>query len=114
MKSKIKATNIQASVSSSVIGSFSGEVLDSNITNKNGLDITAEVMQNVFESEDYKEGIENGWFIGFLGHPEDPDCQDFEHACIVMTEGHIDDDGKCYVVFCITPKVFSQQIIFLY
>ena len=110
MKSKIKATNIQASVSSSVIGSFSGEVLDSNITNKNGLDITAEVMQNVFESEDYKEGIENGWFIGFLGHPEDPDCQDFEHACIVMTEGHIDDDGKCYGTFNLIDTPVGQIV----
>ena len=25
----------------------------------------------------------DGWFIGFLGHPEDPNCMDFRNGCIV-------------------------------
>lgn len=83
----------------SVIGVFEGECADSNITNLNGLDITREVWENVFNSDDYQAAIKNGFYIGFLGHPEDPNCQDFEHACIVMTEGHIDDNGKVYGKF---------------
>lgn len=84
---------------SAVLGTFEGECADSNITNKNGLDITREVWEHVFDSDEYQEGIKLGHFIGYLGHPDDPGAQDFEHACIVMTEGHIDDDGKVYGKF---------------
>ena len=100
-----KITNIKAaayeepeeSKDSSILGTFEGECADATITNLNGLDITREVWENVFASDEYARGIKFGWFIGFLGHPEDnPDCQDFEHGCIVMREGHIDDDGKVY------------------
>lgn len=82
-----------------ILGVFEGECADSNITNKNGLDITRPVWENVFNSEEYKTAIELGHLIGFLGHPEDPGCQDFEHACIVMTEGSIDDEGKVHGKF---------------
>lgn len=77
-----------------VIGTFEGECGDATVTNNNGLDIEREVWETLFASDDFKKGIELGWYIGFLGHPKDPDCMDFEHACIVMTEGHITDDGK--------------------
>lgn len=84
---------------STVIGVFEGECADSNITNENGLDITRPVWEVVFSSEEYKRAIEMGWYIGFLGHPDDPGCMDFEHACIVMTEGHIDANGKVHGKF---------------
>lgn len=90
---------IIASSTYNILGTYEGEVLDTNITNKNGIDITRAVMESVFKSEDYKQGIENGWFIGFLGHPEDPNCMDFEHGCIVMTDGYIDDNGKVHGKF---------------
>lgn len=83
----------------SVIGTFEGECADSNITNENGLDITRPVWENIFSSESYQQAIELGWYIGFLGHPDDPGCMDFRNACIVMTEGHIDDNGKVYGKF---------------
>lgn len=83
----------------SVIGIFEGECADSNITNENGLDITRPVWENIFSSESYHQAIELGWYIGFLGHPDDPGCMDFRNACIVMTEGHIDDNGKVYGKF---------------
>lgn len=76
-----------------ILGKFKGECADAGMTNKNGVDITYDVWNNVFNSEDYKTGIELGHYIGFLGHPEDPACQDFEHACIVMTDGSITDDN---------------------
>lgn len=83
-----------------IIGKYSGECADANITNLNGLDISYDVWKNVFSSEEFDKGLQYGWYIGFLGHPEgDPGCQDFEHACIVMTEGHIDDSGKVYGEF---------------
>ena len=81
------------------MGHFDGECADANITNLNGLDITREVWENVFNSDEYKQAIELGWYIGFLGHPEDPNCMDFEHACIVMREGHIDENGKVFGKF---------------
>lgn len=83
----------------SVIGIFEGECADSNITNENGLDITRPVWENIFSSESYQQAIELGWYIGFLGHPDDVNCMDFRNACIVMTEGRIDDNGKVYGKF---------------
>ena len=82
-----------------VLGTFTGECADAMVTNENGLDIPREVWETVFASELYQQGIDLRWYIGFLGHPEDPGCMDFEHACIVMTEGHIDQDGKVYGTF---------------
>lgn len=82
-----------------VLGTYEGECADASITNKNGLDITRPVWENVFASDDYKQAIELGWYIGFLGHPEDPNCMDFRNACIVMRSGRIDDDGKVYGTF---------------
>ena len=79
-----------------VIGTYEGECADANITNLNGLDITRDVWENVFNSDEYKNAISKGWYIGYLGHPEDPGCQEFKNACIVMREGHIDDSGKVY------------------
>lgn len=105
MKSNKKITSAEESQDiskSAIIGTYEGECADANITNLNGLDITREVWENVFNSDVYKQAIENGWYIGFLGHPEgedSADCQDFRKACIVMTEGHIDDNGKVYGKF---------------
>lgn len=85
---------------SAILGHYEGECADANITNLNGLDITREVWEHVFESDEYKKAITSGWYIGYLGHPQDdPDCQDFRKACIVMREGHIDNNGKVYGKF---------------
>ena len=85
---------------SAILGTYEGECADANITNLNGLDITREVWEHVFSSEEYKKGIKLGHFIGFLGHPDgDADYQNFQYACIVMTEGHIADNGKVYGKF---------------
>lgn len=97
-KSNVKASD-SITPKFSILGTYEGECADANITNLNGLDITVPVWENVFNSDDYAQAIELGWYIGFLGHPEDPNCMDFEHACIVMTEGHIDPNGKVYGKF---------------
>lgn len=95
------AKKVTSTVDSSIksIGTFEGISADAEVTNHNGLDITRDVWEVVFASDEYNTGIENGWYIGFLGHPKEPDCMDFEHACIVMTEGHIDEAGKVYGTF---------------
>ena len=82
-----------------VLGTYDGECADATITNNNGLDITRPVWENVFNSDDFKKAIKLGWYIGYLGHPENPNCMDFKNACIVMTEGHIDESGKVYGKF---------------
>lgn len=101
MKANVKnAKPINAASSSSpILGTYEGEALDTNITNNNGLDITSEVIETVLESEDYAVGIENGWFIGFLGHPEDPNCMDFKDGCIVLTDMELNSDGKVHASF---------------
>lgn len=84
---------------SKILGTYSGEAADATITNLNGMDITREVWENVFASDEYKRGLELGHYIGYLGHPEDPGCQEFEKGCIVMTHGEIQDDGIVYAEF---------------
>lgn len=92
MKNKEKA-------SKSILGIFEGECADADVTNKNGLDITREVWEKTFASDEYKEGIERGHLLGFLGHPKDVSTENWQDACIVMTDGWIDDDGKVYGKF---------------
>ena len=109
----MKTSSIKSDVSSknfAIIGTFEGECADANITNLNGLDITREVWTTVFESDDYKQAIELGWYIGFLGHPDDPNCMDFRNACIVMTEGRIDDNGKVYGKFNLVDTPVGQIV----
>lgn len=97
VKEKIKSA--VASAKKALLGTYEGECADSTITNKNGMDITRPVWETVFASDEYKKAIELGHYIGYLGHPEDPNCMDFKNACIVMTEGHIDPNGKVYGKF---------------
>lgn len=101
---------ITASVNTSILGTYEGEALDTNITNLNGLDITKEVMDTVKASEDYAVGIENGWFIGFLGHPEDPACQEFRNGCIVLTDMDVQDNGKVYAKFNLIDTPVGQVV----
>lgn len=82
-----------------IIGTFEGKCADGLVTNANNMDIPTEVWTTLFNSDSYKQAIKLGWYIGFLGHPEDPNCMDFKNACIVMTEGHIDDNGEVYGKF---------------
>lgn len=82
-----------------IIGTFEGKSADGTIYNANDMLIGTDVWEEIFASDEYKKAIKRGHYIGFLGHPEDPDCQDFEHGCIVMTEGSIDDNGEVFAKF---------------
>lgn len=111
---KNKQTRINASAMNMdapvILGTYEGEALDTEITNKNGLDITAEVIEVVLDSEEYAEGIKNGWFIGFLGHPEDPNCMDFRNGCIVLTDMQLLDNGKVYAKFNLINTPVGQIV----
>lgn len=82
-----------------VIGTFSGKCCDATVSNNNDMFLGQDLFNNLFQSEEYKRALENGYYIGFLGHPEDPGCMDFEHACIVMTECHMDSNGEIFGTF---------------
>lgn len=82
-----------------ILGTFVGKCADGNITNENGMDITREVWTYLFNSDDYKRGIENGWYIGLLGHPDDPGDQHHQEGCIIMRKGWIDDNDEVYGEF---------------
>lgn len=76
-----------------VIGKFSGKCCDANVFNNNDMKLNKQLFENLFASEEYKRAMKNRHYIGYLGHPEDPNCMEFEHACIVMTDCHLDEDG---------------------
>lgn len=79
---------------SAVIGTFSGKCCDSTVVNNNDMFLNGELFDNLFASDEFKRALENRHYIGFLGHPQDPGCMDYEHACIVMTECHKEQNGE--------------------
>ena len=81
---------------STVIGQFKGKYADADVVNANGMEIGRDVWETLFASEDYKTALARGHYIGFLGHPEDPGCQDFKDACIILRECYIDDNGEVF------------------
>lgn len=78
---------------SAVIGQFDGKCCDGDKTNNNGMYLSRELFENLIASDEYKQAMEHRHYIGYLGHPEDPACQDYKDACIVMTEMHLHDNG---------------------
>lgn len=78
----------------SVLGTFTGKCCDSNVFNNNDMHLSDKLFGNLLDSEEYKRAMENHHYIGYLGHPADPDCQDYEHACIVMKDMRLLDNGE--------------------
>lgn len=76
-----------------ILGKFSGKSCDSNVFNNNDMHLGRELFENVIASDEYKDAIKRGHYIGYLGHPEDPACQEFQNACIVMTDMTIAENG---------------------
>ena len=79
-----------------VIGQFTGKCCDANVVNNNDMHLGKELFENLFASDEYKRAMENRHYIGFIGHPNDPGCQDYKDACIVMTDCHLDESGDVY------------------
>lgn len=82
-----------------ILGTFTGKCGDSTVMNHNEMFLGRELFEKLFASEEYKLAMERRHYIGFLGHPEDPGCQEFKDACIVMTECHIEDNGDIVGTF---------------
>ncbi len=86
-------------VNSSVIGTYTGKSANGDVMNNNSMRLSRELFEKLFASKEYKQAMANKHYIGFLGHPEDPNCMDFKQACIVMTECHLEDNGDVVASF---------------
>lgn len=95
----IRATTEPADKNPAILGTFTGKCCDAEEVNKNNMLLDRELFEKVKASEEYKDAIKRGHYIGFLGHPEDPNCQDFKNACIVMTDMELKDNGEIYGTF---------------
>lgn len=82
-----------------LLGQFTGKCCDSNAVNSNGMYLSEELFNTVLNSEDYKTGIENGYYIGFLGHPEDPNDMNFKNACVIMRDMKMESNGDIVGTF---------------
>lgn len=77
-----------------VLGKFVGKCCDSEAVNNNGMFLSAELFNTLIASDDYKRAIKNGYYIGFLGHPDDPNCMDFRNACVIMRDMTLESNGE--------------------
>ena len=82
-----------------VIGQYIGKCCDSDVFNNNDMNLPKQLFENLFASDEYNRALQNGHYIGYLGHPEDPNCMDFKNACIVMKDCHIEDNGEIVGTF---------------
>ena len=96
---KITSAVEEPKKTSSVLGTFTGKCCDAAVFNNNSMKLNRELFEKLLDSDEYKDAIEHGYYIGFLGHPEDPGCQDFKDACIVMTSMEIRDNDEIWGTF---------------
>lgn len=83
-----------------ILGTYEGKSADALVENNNQMKLGPKLWKNLFNSEEYKRDLARGMYIGFLGHPEDVGCQDYQHGCIVMREGkYLDDTGEVWAKF---------------
>lgn len=100
--SKIVAADTDApedNKNGAVLGTFTGKCCDAAAVNNNDMKLSRELFEVLFDSEEFKRAMENGHYLGFLGHPEDPGCQDYEHCCIVMRDCKIADNDEIIGTF---------------
>lgn len=93
-----------------VIGTFTGKCCDAAVFNNNDMKLNRELFENLFASEEYKNAMEHRYYIGFLGHPEDPACQDFKDGCIVMTDCKITSDDEIEGTFDLVNTPVGQIV----
>lgn len=82
-----------------IIGTFKGKCCDADVYNNNEMLLDRELFDKLINSEEYKRAMQNRYYIGFLGHPEDPNCMDFRNACIIMTHMEMHEDGEIWGTF---------------
>ena len=96
IKSNIIAEN---TTKGTILGTFTGKCCDAAVVNNNDMKLDRELFEKLIKSEEYKDAMEHRYYIGFLGHPEDPNCQDFKDGCIVMTSMEIKPNDEIYGTF---------------
>ena len=95
---------------SAIIGTFTGKCCDGDVFNNNDMKLSRELFKNLFASEEYQRAMKNRYYIGFLGHPEDPGCMDYRNACIVMTECHLEPNGDIVGTFDLIDTPVGQTV----
>ena len=107
---KIKAETTDLTKNSKILGTFSGKCCDAAVVNNNDMKLNRELFEKLMESDEYKDGMANKYYMGFLGHPEDPNCQDFKDACIVMTSMELKDNGEVYGTFDLVDNPVGRVV----
>lgn len=96
---EVSKINAAEEKKSSILGTFTGKCCDAAVFNNNSMKLNRELFEKLLDSDEYKDAIEHGYYIGFLGHPEDPGCQDFKDGCIVLKSMELRDDDEIYGTF---------------
>lgn len=86
-------------MNSVVIGTFRGKCCDAEVYNNNGMLLNRDLFNILINSDDYKRAMKNRYYIGFLGHPEDPNDMNFKNACIIMTSMEMLENGEIWGTF---------------
>ena len=94
----------------SILGTYSGKCCDSTVFNNNEMKLDRELFETLFNSEEYKRAMEYGHYLGFLGHPEDPGCQDYKNCCIVMRDCNIASNGDIEGTFDVLNTPVGQIV----
>lgn len=98
-KAKVTAAIEEPKQTSSILGTYTGKCCDAAVFNNNDMKLNRDLFEKLLTSDEYKDAMAHRYYIGFLGHPEDPGCQDFKDACIVMTDMEIRDNDEIYGTF---------------
>lgn len=98
-KAKVTATSVEPKSTSSILGTFSGKCCDAAVFNNNSMKLNRELFENLINSDEYKDAMAHRYYIGYLGHPEDPGAQTFQDACIVMTSMELRDNDEIWGTF---------------
>lgn len=116
-KHAIKASKVVSTVKGAsedkspvVIGTYEGKCCGADFLNNNEMNLSRELFEVLMSSDDYKRAMQNRYYIGFLGHPEDPNCMDFKDACIVMTDMRIEDNGDVIGSFDLIGTPVGQVV----
>ena len=98
-KKAIKSSIGKANSNGAILGTYTGKCCDAAVVNNNEMKLNRELFEKLLASDEYKDAMAHRYYIGFLGHPEDPNCQDFKNGCIIMTSLEIQDNDEVIGTF---------------
>ena len=109
-KKAIKSTIGTVDAAPKILGTFSGKCCDAGVVNNNDMKLDRDLFEKLLASEEFKDAMAHRYYIGFLGHPEDPNCQDFKEACIVMTSMELKDNDDVVGTFDLVGTPVGQVV----